>query len=88
MGMRNEFNFLGANPVKIRSSKYLNNYGGARSPARKIPYLSQAGFSLFPERPHGDGWYRTQAELIKGQYGVPFGFGWCSRDIWRHVLAA
>ena len=25
MGMRNEFNFLWANPVKIRSSKYLNN---------------------------------------------------------------
>jgi len=25
MGMRNEFNFRGANPVKIRSCKYLNN---------------------------------------------------------------
>ena len=25
MGMRNEFNFRWANPVKIRSCKYLNN---------------------------------------------------------------
>jgi transposase-like protein len=25
MGMRNEFNFFGSNPVKLRSSKYLNN---------------------------------------------------------------
>jgi putative transposase len=25
MGMRNEFNFRWANPVKTRSSKYLNN---------------------------------------------------------------
>jgi putative transposase len=25
MGMRNEFNFLWQNPVKIRSCKYLNN---------------------------------------------------------------
>jgi hypothetical protein len=27
-------------------------------------------------------------KLKKGQYGVPFRFGLCSRDIWNKVLAA
>jgi hypothetical protein len=27
-------------------------------------------------------------KLKKGQYGVPFTFGRCSRDIWTNVLAA
>ena len=27
-------------------------------------------------------------KLKKGQYGVPFRFGLCSRDIWTNVLTA
>jgi hypothetical protein len=27
-------------------------------------------------------------KLKKGQYGVPYSFGICSRDIWSNVLAA
>ncbi|MDQ6759494.1 MAG: DDE-type integrase/transposase/recombinase, partial [Acidobacteriota bacterium] len=38
MGMRNEFNFFGVDPLKIRSSKYLNNI--VEQDHRRIKYSS------------------------------------------------
>ena len=45
MGMRNEFNYRWANPVKIRSCKYLNNCGTG-SPSREVPCQRHARFQI------------------------------------------
>jgi transposase-like protein len=49
MGMRNEFNFRWANPVKIRSCKYLNNIveqDHRRLKFRIVPMLDSKAFTM------------------------------------------
>ena len=52
MGMRNEFNFRGPNPVKIRSCKILEQHRGAASSPRQIQSLGNLGLQIVSERPH------------------------------------
>lgn len=88
MGMRNEFNFRGANPVKIRSCKYLNNIveqDHRRVKSRVSPML---GFKSFQNARIVLAGIELIQKLKKGQYGVPFSFGICARNIWKNVLAA
>ncbi len=47
MGMRNEFNFRWANPVKIRSCKYLNNIVEQDHRRIKFRLTSMLGFKSF-----------------------------------------
>ena len=88
MGMRNEFNFLWANPVKIRSSKYLNNI--VEQDHRRVKFRTSAmlGFHSFQNASIVISGIELMQKLKKGQYGVPFRFGLNSGDIWRSVLAA
>ena len=88
MGMRNEFNFLWANPVKIRSSKYWNKI--VEQDHRRLKFRTSAmlGFHSFPNARMVLAGVELMQKLIKGQDGVPFRFGWRSAEIWHHVLAA
>ena len=88
MGIRNEFNLLGPNPVKIRSSKYLNN--NVEQDHRRIKFRVSAmlGFKSFENARTVLAGIELIQKLKKGQYAVPFRFGKFSRDIWRNVLAA
>jgi putative transposase len=54
MGMRNEFNYRGPNPVKIRSSQYLNNIVEQDHRRVKSRVHSMLGSSLFTT--HGAYW--------------------------------
>ena len=47
MGMRNEFNFRGPNPVKIRSCKYLNNIVEQDHRRVKFRVSAMLGFQSF-----------------------------------------
>ena len=47
MGMRNEFNFRWANPVKIRSCKYLNNIVEQEHRRIKSQVQPMLGFKKF-----------------------------------------
>ena len=49
MGLRNEFNFMWDNPVKIRSSKYLK-YCGTRSSSHQIADSADARFQEVLQR--------------------------------------
>ena len=88
MGMRNEFNFRGRNPVEIRCSQYLNNL--IEQDHRRIKFRTAAmlGFQSFRHARAVLVGIELIQKLKKGQYAVPFSFGTCSRDIWRHVLAS
>lgn len=88
MGMRNEFNFRGANPVKIRSCKYLNNIVEQDHRRVKFRVSAMLGFKSFRNARAVLAGIELIQKLKKGQYGVPFRFGTSSREIWRHVLAA
>jgi transposase-like protein len=87
-GMRNEFNFRWENPVKIRSSKYWNNM--VEQDHRRVKFCVSAmlGFKTFQNARLVIAGIELIQKWKKGQYGVPFRFGWCSREIWRYVLAA
>jgi len=87
MGMRNEFNFRWENPVKIRSSKYLNNM--VEQDHRRIKSRSQPmlGFkSFFNARRVLIGVELLQ-KISKSQYLVPAGFGRTGAAIWNSILA-
>jgi transposase-like protein len=88
MGMRGELNFFGPDPVKIRSSKYLNNI--VEQDHRRIKSRTSAmlGFKSFQNAQNVLASIELIHKLKKGQYGVPVRFGMFSRDIWRNVLAA
>jgi transposase-like protein len=88
MGMRNEFNFRGPNPVKIRSSKYLNNIVEQDHRGVKSRVQPMLGFKSFQHARRVLAGIELIHKLKKGQYGVPLTFGTASRDIWRNVLAA
>jgi putative transposase len=88
MGMRGEFNFFGPNPVKIRSSKYLNNMVEQDHRSIKFRTSAMLGFKSFQNAKKVLPGVELIHKLKKGQYGVPARFGMFSRDIWRNVLAA
>jgi transposase-like protein len=48
MGMRNEFNFRGANPVKIRSCQELKQHRGTGSSPCEVPRFSDVGLQDVP----------------------------------------
>src|ERR1700709_246453 len=88
MGMRNEFNFRWANPVKIRSCKYLNNIveqDHRRIKSRVQPML---GFEKFYNARRVLIGVELLQKLSKGQYRVPRDFGRTLDAIWNSVLAA
>jgi len=88
MGMRNEFNFRGANPVKIRSCKYLNNIVEQDYRRVKSRVSAMLGLKSFQNSRIVLAGIELIQKLKNGQYGVPFSFGICSRHIWKNVLAA
>jgi transposase-like protein len=88
MGMRNEFNFLWENPVKIRSCKYLNNIVEQDHRRIKFRVSAMLGFKSFANARIVLAGIELIQKLKKGQYGVPRRFGRFSRDIWNNVLAA
>jgi len=87
MGMRNEFNFRGPNPVTIRSCRYLNNILEQDHRRVKFRVSAMLGFKSFGNARAVLAGVELIQKLKKGQYGVPFSFGRSSREIWRHVLA-
>jgi transposase-like protein len=88
MGMRNEFNFRWDNPVTIRSCKYLNNIVEQDHRRVKFRLSAMLGFNSFHNARIVIAGIELIHKLKKGQYGVLFRFGLCSRDIWTNVLAA
>jgi len=88
MGVRNEFNWCGPNPVKIRSCKYLNNIVEQDHRRVKFRVSAMLGFKSMQHARAVIAGIELIQKLKKGQYGVPFSFGRTSREIWRHVLAA
>jgi transposase-like protein len=87
MGMRNEFNFRGPNPVTIRSCPYLNNIVELDHRRVKFRISAMLGFKSFRHARQVLIGIELIQKLKKGQYGLPFSFG-ISREIWRRVLAA
>src|SRR3954453_16788459 len=88
MGMRNEFNFRWANPVKIRSCKYLNNIveqDHRRIKSRVQPML---GFQKFYNARRVLIGVELLQKMSKGRYLLPHGFGQTLDAIWSTVLAA
>jgi transposase-like protein len=88
MGMHNEFNFRWANPVKIRSCKYLNNMveqDHRRIKSRVAPML---GFQSFYNARRVLAGVELLQKIQKGQYAVPRRLGIHPVDVWRNVLAA
>ena len=88
MGMRNEFNFRGPNPVKIRSCQYLNNVVEQDHRRVKFRVSAMLGFKSFRHARRVLTGIELIQKLKKGSYGVPFSFGITSREIWQRVLAA
>ena len=88
MGMRNEFNFRWANPVKIRSCKYLNNIVEQDHRRVKSRICSMLGFQTFYNARRVLIGIELMQQLFKGQYRVPVKFGCDLTTIWRNVLAA
>lgn len=81
MGMRNEFNYLWANPVKISSCKYLNNIVEQDHRRVKFRFSAMLGFKSLHNASIVIAGIELIQKLKKGQYGVPSRFGLCSRDI-------
>jgi putative transposase len=88
MGMRNEFNYRGTHPVKIRSCQYLNNIVEQDHRRVKFRVSAMLGFKTFRNARAVLAGIELIQKLKKGQYGVSLSFGKSSREIWRHVLAA
>ncbi len=87
MGMRNEFKFRWANPVKIRSCKYLNNIVEQDHCRIKFRVASMLGFKTFYNARRVLIGIELLQKIIKGQFRLPTHFG-CSYDsLWRNVLA-
>ena len=88
MGMRNEFNFMWENPVKIRSCKYLNNIVEQDHRRIKFRVSSMLGFQTFYNARRVLTGIELLQRIHKGQYAVPSRFGVHPIDVWRNVLAA
>jgi len=88
MGMRNEFNYRGDNPVKIRACQYLNNVverDHRRVKARVGPMLGFKNFSNARRVLIG---IELIQKLVKGQYRLTPRAGWSCADTWKQVLAS
>jgi transposase-like protein len=88
MGMRNEFNFRWANPVKIRSRQYLNNIveqDHRRITFRTVPML---GFKRFYNARRVLIGIELMHKIVKGQFRVPAHFGYTFDSIWQMALAS
>ncbi|MBC7926187.1 MAG: DDE-type integrase/transposase/recombinase [Bryobacteraceae bacterium] len=88
MGMRNEFNFRWANPVKIRSCKYLNNMVEQDHRRIKSRVQPMPGFKKFYNARRILIGVELLQKLSKDQYRVPPTFGRTPDAIWSKVLAA
>ncbi|MDQ2841807.1 MAG: IS6 family transposase [Acidobacteriota bacterium] len=88
MGMRNEFNFRWANPVKIRSCKYLNNMVEQDHRRIKSRVASMLGFQSFYNARRVLGGVELLQKIHKGQYAIPRRWGTNPFAVWRNVLAA
>ena len=86
MGMRNEFNFRGPDPVKIRSCPYLNNIVEQDHRRVKFRVAAMLGFKSFQHARRILSGIELIQKLKKGQYGVAFSFGTTTNEIWHHVL--
>jgi len=86
MGMRNEFNYRGVHPVKIRFYKYLNNIVEQDHRRVKFRVSAMLRFKSFRNARVVLAGIELIQKLKKGQYGVPCSFGTSSREIWCHVL--
>jgi len=88
MGMRNEFNFRWANPVKIRSCKYLNNMVEQDHRRIKSRIASMLGFQSFYNARRVLAGVELLQKIHKGQYAIPRRWGMNPFEVWRNVLAA
>jgi transposase-like protein len=87
MGMRNEFNFRWANPVKIRSCKYLNNIVEQDHRRIKFRVAPMLGFKTFYNERRVLTGIELMQKITKGQFRVSARFGYSFDSIWRAVLA-
>jgi len=89
MGMRNEFNYLWENPVKIRRLLILELNNIVEPDHRRVKFRVSAmlGFKSFRSASIVLARIELIQKLKKGQYGVPYSFGTSSLDIWKNVLA-
>jgi len=76
MGMRNEFNFRGPNPVKIRSCKYLNNLVEQDHRRVKFRVSAMLGFKSFRNA-------RAVLSGIKVDPEAKERTVWCSFQLWQ-----
>jgi transposase-like protein len=88
MGMRNEFNFRWANPVKIRSCKYLNNIVEQDHRRVKFRTAPMLGFKNFYNARRVLIGIELMHKIVKGQFRLPAHFGYTFDSIWRMVLAS
>jgi len=88
MGMRGEFNFRGANPVKIRSCQYLNNIieqDHRRIKQRCYPMLQ---FQRFYNAGKVIVGIELAQKIRKRPFELPTKFGSNPVEVWSKVLAA
>ncbi len=88
MGMRNEFNFRWANPVKIRSCKYLNNIVEQDHRRIKFRVSPMLGFKSFYNARRVLMGIELMQKILKGQFRVPAHFRNNFNSIWQAVLAS
>ena len=88
MGMRNEFNFRWANPVKIRSCKYLNNIVEQDHRRIKFRVSPMLGFKKFYNARRVLIGIELMQKILKGQFRVPHSFGDNYNSIWQAILAS
>jgi transposase-like protein len=81
MGIRNEFNFRGLDPVKIRSCQYLNNIVEQDHRRVKFRVAAMLGFKSFQHARRILAGIELIQKMKKGQYGVPCSFGTTSSEI-------
>jgi transposase-like protein len=86
MGMRNEFNYRGENPVKIRCCPYLNNI--VEQDHRRVKFRVQPmlGFQSFYNARRVLAGVELIQKILKRQFRVPTHFGHNFGSIWRTVL--
>jgi transposase-like protein len=87
MGMRNEFNYRGSNPVKIRSCKYLNNIVEQDHRRVKFRVAAMLGFKTFENARIVLAGIELIQKLKKGQGGYLLDSGGPNRLWFRFALA-
>jgi transposase-like protein len=87
MGMNGEFNFRGAQLVKIRSCQYLNNVVEQDHRRVKFRLQTMLGFKSFYNARRVIIGIELAQKIHKHQFEIPSRFGSNPAAIWRHVLA-